>query len=80
VTIRAARPVLLAAVDAAVLGTAPGVLLGGAVPVAGGAGFSNTIRAAVEAGNAVVDGDLAAADAIFDHLEVFRSGFPLVEP
>ncbi len=80
-TIRAARPVLLAAIDAAVIGAGPGVFLGGGAELTGNAGaFSGTIRGSVDAGDAEVDGDLAVADAIFDHLEVFRSGFALVEP
>jgi alkyl sulfatase BDS1-like metallo-beta-lactamase superfamily hydrolase len=35
---------------------------------------------AIEAGDVVAVGDVAAADAIFGHLDVFLSMFPLVEP
>jgi len=39
-----------------------------------------TAGEAVEAGRAVVDGDGVAFGAIFDHLDVFMSMFPIVEP
>lgn len=39
-----------------------------------------TAGAAIEAGRAVVDGDEQAFLAIFDHLDVFMSMFPIIEP
>ena len=39
-----------------------------------------TISDAVSNGRASVDGDLAAARAVFDHLDVFESMFAIVEP
>jgi alkyl sulfatase BDS1-like metallo-beta-lactamase superfamily hydrolase len=39
-----------------------------------------TIADAVEAGDVGADGDLAAADAVFAHLDVFMTNFALVEP
>ena len=35
---------------------------------------------AIAEGDVVADGDVVAADAIFGHLDVFLSMFPLVEP
>jgi alkyl sulfatase BDS1-like metallo-beta-lactamase superfamily hydrolase len=35
---------------------------------------------AIDSGRAVVDGDAAAFRAIFDHLDVFMSMFPIIEP
>ena len=42
--------------------------------------LASTVAAAVEAGELEADGDLAAADAIFGHLDVFMTNFALVEP
>jgi alkyl sulfatase BDS1-like metallo-beta-lactamase superfamily hydrolase len=39
-----------------------------------------TFAAAVAAGDATADGDVAAAGMIFDHLDVFMNFFKLVEP
>ena len=39
-----------------------------------------TAGGAIEAGRAVVDGDVQAFLAIFDHLDVFMSMFPIIEP
>ena len=39
-----------------------------------------TVDQAIEAGRAVVDGDEAAFRAIFGHLDVFLSMFPIIEP
>jgi len=39
-----------------------------------------TVGGAIEAGRVVVDGDAAAFTAIFDHLDVFMSMFPIIEP
>jgi len=39
-----------------------------------------TFDEAVAAGSVTIDGDRAALDAIFDHLDTFMSQFPLVEP
>ncbi len=39
-----------------------------------------SLEDAMGAGVVSVDGDVSAAEAIFDHLDVFTSGFPIVEP
>ena len=39
-----------------------------------------TAAEAVESGRVVVDGDIAAFSVLFDHLDVFWSMFPIVEP
>ena len=41
---------------------------------------STTFAQAIAAGDAEADGDVAAAGAIFDHLDVFMTNFALVEP
>jgi alkyl sulfatase BDS1-like metallo-beta-lactamase superfamily hydrolase len=38
------------------------------------------IDASVDAGDLVVDGDTSALHSIFDHLDVFTSGFAIIEP
>ena len=39
-----------------------------------------TIDASLEAGAMRVEGDAGALRTVFDHLDVFESGFPIVEP
>ena len=39
-----------------------------------------TIDQAIESGRAIVDGDRSALGEMFDHLDLFRSMFPIVEP
>jgi len=39
-----------------------------------------TVSEAIAAGRAVADGDVAAFTVLFDHLDVFLSMFPIVEP
>jgi alkyl sulfatase BDS1-like metallo-beta-lactamase superfamily hydrolase len=39
-----------------------------------------TIGGAIEMGRATIEGDVAAVAAVFDHLDTFRSMFPVVEP
>ena len=41
---------------------------------------STTIDAALAAGRIECDGDAAALDAVFGHLDTFQSMFPIVEP
>lgn len=41
---------------------------------------STTIDGAVTGGRATIDGDPAALDALFGHLDTFQSMFPIVEP
>jgi alkyl sulfatase BDS1-like metallo-beta-lactamase superfamily hydrolase len=38
------------------------------------------VRSAVAAGRIELDGDAAALDAVFGHLDTFQSMFPIVEP
>ena len=42
--------------------------------------IETTIDAAVASGDVSIDGDPAAAGHVFDHLDVFMSGFGLIEP
>ena len=41
---------------------------------------TTTFAGAVAAGVARAEGDVAAADTVFGHLDVFMNNFPLVEP
>jgi len=41
---------------------------------------STDVASAVAAGWIELDGDAAALDAVFGHLDTFRSMFPIVEP
>jgi alkyl sulfatase BDS1-like metallo-beta-lactamase superfamily hydrolase len=41
---------------------------------------ARTFDDAVSSGDATIDGDPTAVDGIFDHLDVFMSNFPVVEP
>jgi alkyl sulfatase BDS1-like metallo-beta-lactamase superfamily hydrolase len=41
---------------------------------------STDVPSALDAGRIEVDGDTAALDAVFGHLDTFQSMFPIVEP
>ncbi|MEZ5228970.1 MAG: alkyl sulfatase C-terminal domain-containing protein [Acidimicrobiales bacterium] len=43
-------------------------------------GETTFVDAVTFAGRATLDGDLAALITVFGHLEVFQSGFAIVEP
>ncbi len=48
--------------------------------IEGGVPFADAIAAAIADGTVVAQGDVAAAERIFGHLDTFLSNFPLVEP